>query len=75
MLNSLIDIGDKNFIFKEDIIAVLDWEALNSSKIGRDFLKEIRINYPTVQVKKQRPMCLYIVVILKYMNLLYRQVL
>lgn len=54
MLNSLIDIGGKNFILKEDIIAVLDWEALNSSKIGRDFLKENKDNFSYCTNKKAK---------------------
>lgn len=54
MLNSLIDIGGKNFIPKEDIIAVLDWETLNSSKIGRDFLKENRNNFSYQTSKKAK---------------------
>ena len=37
----IIHIGENNYVFKEDIIAILDKKAMESTKISRNFINDI----------------------------------
>lgn len=37
----IIHIGENNYIFKDDIIAILDKKSMDSTKISRSFINDI----------------------------------
>lgn len=37
----IIHIGENNYVFKDDIIAILDKKSMDSTKISRNFINDI----------------------------------